>query len=213
MAFLETPRFPDGIAAWLIGGRGFMTTIVETFGGNEYRNSAWDQARGEWNIDEAMRVIQDTSPHAMKLLSNMFFVARGAFHGFRLKAPLDNTDDGGGVLGVTGLGVAATTVYQMYKNYFISPLAYQQLVGKPVGLTIKVYVDSVLKTLGTDYAIDQTTGLITFASQPTIGATLTWTGSYDIPVRFGGDMPAIGRDPTGALLSWQGLKLIEIRNP
>jgi len=213
MLFIETPRFPDEIAAWLVGGRGFLTIVTETGGGNEYRNSPWEMARGVWDVSAALRTIPDGSAFAMKTLYQYFLVARSQLYGFRLKAPYDNTDDGGGVLGATGLAVAATVAYQMFKNITVSPITYQQIVQKPVGSSIKIYDNGSLRTLTTHYTIDATTGIVTFASQPTVGHALTWTGGYDIPVRFGGDLPQIGREATGALASWQGLKLVEIRLP
>lgn len=211
MAFIETPRFPDEIAAWLVGGRGFQTVVTETYGGNEYRNSAWSMARGEWDVSEALRTSPENHALSMQKLYAFFLVARGQLHGFRLKAPNDNADNGGGILGTTGLAVAATLAYQMYKLYSQSPVSYAQIVQKPVSGTISVYVNGVLKTAGSDYTIDYTTGVVTFASQPSVGAPLTWIGSYDIPVRFAGDMPRMGREQSGSLHSWQQLRLIEIR--
>ena len=39
--------------------------------------------------------------------------------------------------------------------------------------------------------------------------TLTWSGEYDIPVRFDTDWLQIGHD--GGLLQWQGVTLVETR--
>lgn len=214
MAFFETPRFPDDLACWLSGGRGFNTMVVDTFGGDEYRDGAWAMARGVWDVSEALRTIPDGGTYSIKPLVKMLLVARGRLHGFRVKAPYDNSDDSSGVLGLTGVGVASTLAYQMYKNYTISPIpVYQQIVQKPVATGLKIYKNGVLQTLTTHYTINAATGIVTFVSQPTIGQTLTWTGNYDVPVRFGGDLPDVGRISGGALAGWHGLKLVEIRNP
>ena len=217
MAFIESPRFPDEIAAWLVGGRGFKTIIVETYGGDEFRNAAWSIARGEWDVAEALRTIPDKSLFPVKSLYSFFMNARGQLNAFRVTAPFDNyTESGGvGVLGSTGLAVAATTAYQMYKNYVSGSQSYQMPVLKPTNSpdAVQVYKNGVLQTLTTDYTIDLTTGIVTFTSQPSIGVTLRWVGYYDIPVRFGGDLPNIGLDSSGALTNWNGLKLIEVRNP
>jgi len=215
--FIETPRFPDEIAFWNSGGRGFLTTVVETWGGQEFRNSPWTTARGVYtwttNSAEALRSAHDTSPYAMAAMRNLYRVTRARLYAFRFKDFSDYQDDGGGVLGTTGLAVAATTAYQMYKNYAISPLSYQQIVQKPVGSTIKVYNNGVLQTLTTDYTLDATTGIVTFTSQPTIGHALTWTGQFDVPVRFDMDMPDLGRESSGAYFNWNSLRLVEVRNP
>lgn len=215
MSFLETPRFPDEIAAWAVGGRGFMTTVVETYGGNEYRNAAWSQARGKWEVlQDAVRMGNPSSPRSMQALRTLFRVCAGQLYGFRFKDYQDYQDEAGGVLGTTGLAVGSTLAYQMFKDYVLSPLSYQQIIQKPVASTIAVYNNGVLQTTPGQYSLDSTTGIVTFVSQPTVGHTLTWTGEFDVPVRFATDDPRLGLEPqTGAVWEWQQLTLIEIRNP
>lgn len=216
MAFLETPRFPTELSFWLHGGRGFRTVIAETYGGDEYRNAAWRYARGEWDIPDAWR-LQDAnlgpglSSYGWAALRNLFANTFGPQTGFRVKVWDDFQDDSGGVLGTTGLAVAATLTYQMFKNYGSG--SYQHKILKPVASTIKIYDNAVLKTVTTDYTIDATTGIVTFVSQPTVGHALTWTGEFDTPCRFGGDVPQNGMDSAGTHYSWTGLKLVEIKNP
>lgn len=216
MAFLETPRFPDDISRWLVGGRGFNTIVVRTYGGLEYRNAQWAYAAGEWDVAEAMRVVDEqagSSGYAWAALRNLFMASQGMLNGFRVKIFDDYKDDSAGVLGTTGVGVAATTAYQMFKNYASGANSYQGKILKPVASTIKVYVNSVLKTLTTDYTINAATGVVTLTSQPTVGHTLTWTGEFDTPCRFGGDIPANGLDSSGSVYVWSGLKLVELKNP
>jgi uncharacterized protein (TIGR02217 family) len=212
--FLETPRFPDDLAIWAVGGRGFQTTIVRAFTGQESRNV--DMAyggNGAWDVSACLRTPDwQSNNYNQKTLRNYFMVAHGAAYGFRLKDFQDYKDESSGILGLTGLGVAATTSYQMYKGYSMSPLSALGIILKPVAATIAVYVNGVLKTLTTDYTLDSTTGIVTFTSQPTVGHTLTWTGQYDIPVRFQSDNMEMGLDSTGALYEWHGLKLIELVN-
>ncbi len=198
MPFLESPRFPDEIAAWAIGGRGFMTTVVETYGGDEYRNSAWSIARGEWDFTDGLRTADAMSATlAQYLLRNMFMVARGQLNAFRFKDFSDYTDEGGGVF----VMLTATT-FQMFKHYVRGALTYDQIIQKPVSGTVTV-------TGGSGASVDYTTGIVTVAS----GTPTSWVGQFDVPVRFGGDMPKNGLDPSGALYNWQGIKLIEVRNP
>lgn len=213
MAFIETPRFPDALSYWMEGGGGFNTGIVRTSGGNEYRNAYWDQELGEWTVKgEALRTVHSASTEYFVPLRNLFKVSRAQWGAFRFKDHSDFQDETGGVLGTTGLGVASTTAYQVFKNYGISPAAYQRLILKPVGSTIKVYIAGVLKTLTTDYTIAAATGIITFTSQPTVGAALTWTGEFDVPARFGSDMQNLGPDASGAMYDWSQLRVVEVRN-
>jgi len=47
---------------------------------------------------------------------------------------------------------------------------------------------------------------------PQVTETLTWTGQFDIPVRFDVDWLQIGLD-AGGLLNWAQANLVELRNP
>lgn len=198
--FIETPRFPDWVAAWARGGRSFKTTVVETYGGDEYRNAAWSQARGEWiwDIQDAAAFMTNPiSAYTYPAIRNMFMAAMGQLYAFRFKDYRDFQDDGSGVF----VMLTATT-FQMYKNYSVSPLAYSQIIQKPV-------VGTVVVTGGASPVVDYTTGIVTVAS----GTPTSWTGQFDVPVRFAEDLPQVGRDSSGALINWESLKLIEVRNP
>ena len=129
MAFVETPRFPDTLAYWMQGGRGFLTIVTETYGGNEYRNAAWSQARGTYQAQgEMLRSLHASNPEYFVPLRNLFRVCYGQLNAFRFKDFQDYKDEGGGVLGTGGVGVSSTLAYQMYKNYAVSPASYQQIV-------------------------------------------------------------------------------------
>lgn len=195
--FIETPRFPDEISAWASGGRGFKTTVVETYGGDEYRNAAWSQSRGEWDISEVLRSTNPNSAYAHKIIRNYFRVCKGQLYGFRFRDPEDNSDEGGGVF----VQLTSTT-FQMYKQYAISPLSDLQIIIKPVSGSVDV-------TGGIGASVNYTTGVVTVSS----GTPTSWTGNFDFPVRFDGDLPRMGLDASGAYFNWQGLRIIEIRNP
>jgi uncharacterized protein (TIGR02217 family) len=223
IGFLESPRFPDEIAAWLQGGRGSLTIVTETYGGYEYRNSPWRYPRGRWNIGAALRTAAAAGVSlSMQDLYDFALNCIGQLNGFRLFAPLDQSDAGHGVLGTTGLAVSATTAYQMYKNVTSGNNSVQLKVLKPVATAdtrnnvaipaMKIYNNGVLQTVTTDYTINAATGVVTFTSQPTVGHTLTWVGYYDIPVRFNKDFPDIGLDDSGALYAWDSVELIELKN-
>jgi len=198
--FVESPRFPDWIAFWARGGRTFNTTVVETYGGNEYRNAAWSQSRGKWLWDVQDAAAFSANPSAAAFaysgLRNLFMVARGQLYAFRFKDFRDYQDDGGGVF----VMLTATT-FQMYKNYAISPLSYPQIIQKPV-------VGTVVVTGGATPVVDYTTGIVTVAS----GTPTSWTGQFDVPVRFASDVPQVAPDTTGAQLNWESLAVVEVRN-
>lgn len=198
MAFLESPRFPEYVGAWAVGGRGFMTTVVITYGGDEYRNAAWSQTRGEWSFQDGFQAVDvQSANYAQKLLRNFFLIANGQLNAFRFKDISDYQDEGGGVFVMID-----ATHFQMYKQYQSGSSTYNQIIQKPV-------VGTVAVTGGVSPSVDYTTGIVTVAS----GTPTSWTGQFDVPVRFGADVPQNGLDPSGALYNWQGIRLLEVRNP
>ncbi len=52
-----------------------------------------------------------------------------------------------------------------------------------------IKVDGVTKTVATDYTI--TNGVVTFTTPPANNKPLTWTGEFDVPVRFDGPLNII----------------------
>jgi uncharacterized protein (TIGR02217 family) len=198
MSFLETPRFPDWIARWAVGGIGFQTTIARTDGGAEYRNANWSEGLGSWTFQDGFTMADaNSATYGQKLLRNFFNVALGMANGFRFKDFSDYTDEGGGVF----LLLTATT-FQMQKNYTSGAATYTRTIKKPVSGTLVV-------TGGSVSSIDYTTGIVTMSS----GTPTSWTGQFDCPVRFGDDMNHNGLDPSGAIYDWQNIRLEELRNP
>lgn len=200
MAFMESPRFPDEVSWWATGGRGFKTNVVETYGGNEYRNAAWSQMRGEWEIENAWRSIPQYDTHNLSQFVNQFRAAMGQLYGFRFKDWQDYTDSMNGGSGT--LQFITATTFQLYKTYTVGGITFNQIVQKPVSGT-------VVTSGGVFSSLDYTTGIVTMTS----GTPTSWTGQYDVPCRFADDVPDLGPDESsGALYNWQSLKVIEVRD-
>jgi len=67
--------------------------------------------------------------------------------------------------------------------------AYQYQL--PVDCLRVIKVNGTTMTVTTDYTISAT-GLVTFTSPPTTGQAITWTGEFDLPMRFATDeFPAV----------------------
>lgn len=204
MAFLETPRFPDIAAGLLVGGEEFLTQVVITTSGAEKRNSMWTVPRRRYRIGNAQQHVR-----AAMATAAFFRLVGGRRDGFRVKAPFDwSASVAEGLVG-TGVGTG-TAAYQLRKSYGYGITAD---IKKPVVGTVSVFKNGSLVTPGAgagQYALDTTTGIVTFVAPfPTGGDTLTWSGEYDIPVRFDTDWLQIGHD--GGLLQWQGVSLTELR--
>ncbi len=201
MAFIESPRFPEFISCWAIGGRGFKTNVVETYGGDEYRTASWSQARGEWDIQNAfISRNNNNSTYNQSAIIAFFQVCYGQLYAFRFKDFTDYTESMNNGSGVFTL--LTSTTFQMYKRYSYGGLTRDQIIQKPLTPT-------VLVAGGVSPVVDYTTGIVTVAS----GTPMSWTGSFDIPCRFNEDLPRLGPDEgTGALFNWQSLKIIEVRD-
>jgi uncharacterized protein (TIGR02217 family) len=173
------------------GGPGFNTNVVVVNSGYEQRDAVWSASRGKWEYGE--RKMSGTE--LMGILS--FFKNRlGKFQGFRLRDWADyklsatQLTSGGiitqGVLG-TGVAVSATLAYQINKLATDAAGTTYERIAKPSFGATKVYVNGVLKTVHVDYEIDESRGVVTFHSQPSVGATLTVDGTFERPVRFDTD--------------------------
>lgn len=104
-----------------------------------------------------------------------FFNARsGSFDTFYYQDPDDNaaTDVS---IGPAASGQLAYTALKSYGG-FIEP------IGAFNGNPTNVKVNGVTKALGVDYTVSGNT--ITFLSQPTVGHSITWSGSFYYNVRF-----------------------------
>jgi uncharacterized protein (TIGR02217 family) len=76
-----------------------------------------------------------------------------------------------------------------------------------------IFVDGAPQVVTTDYAIDVTTGLVTFTAGdgagPPHGSELTWVGEFDVPVRFDADYLEFEIRSFNDV-SWPSVKMIEL---
>jgi len=207
MSFLETPRFSDDVAAWAEGGAGYNTSIVLLNSGYEQRNVNWAQSRGRWDV--ASGLVQQKDVYQTLAL---FRAVKGRAHGFRFRDRNDYTDDGNG-----GFTLSSGLIFQMVKNYLPTggALTEVRLIQKPVPGTIVVLRLGVPLSVGTgvnQYTLDTTTGLITLgAGSDTDPTHFTWTGQFDVPVRFDTDEMKGRRDPQSGFYEWNPIPVMEIR--
>ena len=176
MAFIESPRLNDRVRLGFVGGPRFKTSIVTLDNGKEQRNQEWARARWEFEAP-----FTNADPEVVqKAVRDMFFAARGMNDGFRFK----DWDDYQATNESLGTAPSGSTAVQLIKTYAVGfPSPYVRNILKPVSGTVTVYENGVAKA-GT---LDTTTGLFTPTSSWTPAAALTWTGEFDVPVRFDDD--------------------------
>jgi uncharacterized protein (TIGR02217 family) len=199
-------RIDDNLIVYgTVGGPTFNTAVQVVDSGREYRNANWSLPLGQWDLGERRMM-----PDDHEALQNFFNARMGKAQGFRFKNWADYRDMGMGVLvAIPG----QTGSYQMYKQYPSGGITGQRKISKPVDGTIKVYSGGVLTTA----TVDSTTGIVTGVT----GANLTWTGQFDVPVRFDTDQlraefigavgPGGAANVTDVYFHLLSLPIIEIR--
>lgn len=179
MAFHEV-RLPDDIEQGAEGGPEFKTEISTLANGAENRNFVWSQPRMEWDIAYGIQSRGD-----LQNVLSFFYARGGRFHGFRFKDWLDYQ-----VLApiTFATGDGSTAAFQLNRVYTdLGGFTYSRTIKKPVSGTVSVFVDG---SEDGSASVDTTTGIVTFSSTPAVSADLTWTGEFDVPVRF--DVDRIG---------------------
>jgi len=195
------------------GGPEKSTTIITSpFSGVSQRNVNRFDPLHRYSINTALL----TQPQ-LNSLREFFHCRDGMARGFRMKDMMEfwASSDGApfapiGAPNNFGTGDGSTTVFGLYKTYSSGGVTRTRRIVKPISATVSVYKAGVLQTLTTHYTIDYTTGIVTFVSAPTAGNALTWTGLFNVPVRFATDFFNPQMSDAISALSYQDLPLLEI---
>lgn len=175
MSFIESPRFPDEVSAWMVGGEEFMTDIVGVNSGSEQRNAIWAVPLRRYNLANGMRTIANA-----QATKAFFRAVGGRANGFRVRDIFDYlADHTTGILGF-GVGTGYPT-YQLKKNYIIGSVTSTANIVKPVVNTAEIKRGGSVVTFGAgagQWSLDTVTGIATVvadasasASAITVGAT------------------------------------------
>ena len=186
MSFHEI-LFPAGIALNSEGGPTRKTDIVALVSGHEERNSPWAGSRRSFNAGYGVKSIAD-----IEAVIAFFEARHGRLYGFRFRDPFDFKS---GPLAQTpspedqliGTGDGEETAFQLVKRYVSGAASYVRPIRKPVAGSVRVAVDSAEQTEGVDFTLDETTGVVAFASPPGEGLSVTAGFLFDCPVRFDSD--------------------------
>ncbi len=180
-------RFPPNLSFGSIGGPERRTEIVTLANGFEERNTPWAHSRRRYDAGVGMRSLDD-----VETLIAFFEARRGQLYGFRWKdwsdykscLPNDTpayTDQ------VIGIGDGVKTNWQLTKTYASGGHEYVRPITKPVAGTVRVGIGGDEQQEAVHYQVDLTTGIVTFATPPDIGAEITAGFEFDVPVRFDTD--------------------------
>lgn len=163
MPFVESPRFPDGVARGFSGGPGFLTDVVELESGYEQRNQVLAEPLGSWSAS----MVGMTEAERDAVIAFFRAVAKGRANGFRFKDWNDYTvAAASGRLGTGAVGTGLPT-YQLYKRYASGSSSADRAIEKPVSGQVAVQRNASPVTIGAgagEISIDTTTGIVTFVA-------------------------------------------------
>lgn len=197
-------QFPSDISYGSKGGSGFSTSVFETTSGYEQRNINWSKSRGEWDISYGVRDKGD-----MDAVVNFFMAMQGKAYAFRFKDWADYQITNQQI----GTGDGTTLAFQLVKVYGVGTQTYVRTIKKPVSGTMLAILVNGAPASVSNYSVDYTTGIITFAAGHAPGAGYAVVVTYcefDIPARFDTDKLDVSQDHFNAE-QWQGIKISEVR--
>ena len=204
MLFSEQ-QFPTDISFSSSGGPSYYTDIISTQNGFEQRNINWHTSRAEYNISHSIKTQEQ-----LDNLIIFFREHRGRAIGFRFKDWIDYKMISHKFAITDGI----TKQFQIIKQYGSSNNPYKRIIHKPVQNSVTIYINTTktqdIRSTFAQNAIDYTTGIITFAAPPPLGAQLTIDCEFDVPVRFNTDHLSASLESYG-IFSWNDIKLVEIR--
>lgn len=183
--FLDTD-FPRDINIGLVGGPRWRTDIVTLPSGAEQRLVRQARGRRRWMASYSTR-----TPAQMAALLDLFEVAQGRTHSFRMRDPncystgtpyrgQYSKDD---VTLMTGDGVTDTC--QMLRKHTVAGQTRYYPVRHIESGTATIAYDGVLQSSG--WSIDAATGEITFTTPPGLGVVVTGGCQFSFEARFDTD--------------------------
>lgn len=180
MSYIGT-RLDDCVAYGFTGGPEWSTLVVPLDNGREQRNGQWLYPRHRYSAQ-----YQNLAAADRNTILTAFHAARGKLHAFRFKDHNDFTATAQPLVSVNG------TLYLGKAYTFGSETSYR-LIQAPV-----------TATLSGAGSVDMTTGVVTGANPAD-----TWTGTFDVWVRFDSDYNAFAIGNYDAHTA--DIELIEVR--
>jgi uncharacterized protein (TIGR02217 family) len=163
-----------GLAWDIVMNPTFSTEIQESLAGREVRiqnfqNPIWEFTLHYEYLLNDPRFRDENEQTPLEALAGFFLARGGQFDDFLLNLTdltgrLEDSVYSGQPIGT---GDGNTKSFQIVRNFG----GFLEAVQNPMNQSATVYVNGVAKVQGTDYAI--TNGLVTFASAPASGASVT----------------------------------------
>lgn len=189
-------RLPDDVEKGSSGGPQFFTSITTLSSGAEARNQNWQRAKLVYDISYG--VSEDTFVDVIRF----FYARRGRLQGFRFK---DWTDFSALDQPCAGLVDGVNKVFQLQRIYVDDYNPYKRKITRPVTGTVVCYING----LPTSDFVLQPLGVITFATAPAAGKSISADFEFDVPVRFDNDTLGLSIE-TFRAAEVQSIKVMEL---
>lgn len=178
----EATRLSKQIELGAIGRDTMDLIITRNDGGFEDINRPWDQFLCEYEITYPLRGRTD----ALFLeVRNAFRATGGGEHSFDFWDWRDFQAEAEEF----GIGDGSDTTFQLVKSYGFGTLTHSRRIQRPVldnaeveELEFEIQVDGT-PLASSAYEVSNL-GVVTFDVAPLNGVVLTWTGEFNVPVRF-----------------------------
>lgn len=200
MTFLEV-QLDTSMSYGAEAGPTYQTLVVSTPSRQESRIQQVSRHYRSYKV-----MLSDKTLAQMQSLENMFIAAQGKTNGFRFK---DNRDYKATNEALTNF--AGGTYVQLIKSYGaafgrveIRPIYKPQTNLVPITITR----DGISFASAGNWSVNTTSGMLTFTADQT-GHIFTWTGQFDVPVRFDVDDMNYVWESFGRL-NWNSVPLLEI---
>jgi uncharacterized protein (TIGR02217 family) len=156
--------------------------VVRTDGGNEVRNARWSQPLLAFDVSFPMSERDDA---VFLEVRNAYRATRAGLHSFKFR----DWSDYQATVSTFAIGDGSTTVFSLAKAYTFGSETFYRRIYNPVS-PVALQGDGV--TIGSGYSVNYSTGVVTFDVAPLTDVVLSWTGEFDIPVRFDGQLQSTG---------------------
>jgi len=205
-------RFPTAISRNAQGGPERRTDVVVLGSGYEERNSRWADSRRSYNAGYGVRSLDD-----LHRIIAFFEERRGRLHAFRWRDPMDwkscaPNAPPSPLDQVLGSGDGTTAAFQLRKSYGSTFAPWVREIKKPVADRVRIAVGGVELSAGDAFAVDPSSGIVTFLAGhiPDADQSVTAGFEFDVPARFDTDKLEINLSgfTSGAI---PNIPIIEVR--
>lgn len=183
--FLEE-RLPMAVRLGASTDDDYAVDIVQTAGGNEYRNLRHGLPMRQWRVKYTL-----LHNALAALVESLFHRCYGRYAGFRVRCLDDYTTAANGRSAPTPLDHPlprlSAGVYQLVKRYGVGGTAISlglptRTLYKPVTGTVVLAKNGV--TIASGITVNTVNGQVTISPAPSIGDAITGGCEFDLPCRF-----------------------------